>query len=973
VLTTTSHRQRISLELMLMASTGTTPRKLDQIKWGKGITEGDIREGFFLELLNVEMDEGGRIRCRDGVILNSDAIPTDGSMKYVHINGDPTSNYDNGWNLFIGTDNLELKSTAYIYPWGESYVDGGPNSYKLVLPNVVDVLSLEVTFLGSTVYLSSIDPLGNVNQIISISWYSVDGMFNSPKYILPADDLYGQKPSVSKWIVNSLDESPEVRTFHTAEYGYNRAGRGEVATEIESWLLNSPKSKVALLVEFQRKDTLDSRAYGFHGNAIVEYLVVFVYSDGGISAPSGPAVVSIDAPAPTDSFDLGVSFAVSPDLREGISQIRLYRKVISGGISPMVDHELIMTAPIYDKNNYRDLHITPLSADGFRDLINPDESVELSLPPHYGNLPPNEDYFYIENENVLGFRYNDVNYPFPLGPVITQNYSRPMSRIGYGHLFKNGLELDTIKETSGWFKLRANLTSIAYMPTHLYNEGDVTVSLVGLLYHNRTGSLGIRVDIPACTRIFDKYNKTLIDIGDPLDLNFEHYDSMIVGCSTPTPFFIDDSSLSFGRRYVGPGTERMLNDHNMVGSDLICYRGYFKISESTNHELLNASPSAQLSTGTNLGMNDPGLSTTFAMGRDRGQTGQGVPSLETELGSIDVSTLPEVRPRHIGTAGGRLFGLNLVEDGVNKPSKLMYTEFGKFSSFRSDNFISYGVRDDGHGVAISSMKSYIIAHHSSSTYVFDISGGADLSWREVAAYYDVGCINKNLIAMTPFGVFWCDQSHLWMFAGKQPTPIEVEIKNIYRSIVGSAYRLLYREDLRQLWLLSHGHPVYVYDLVGGAWHTHMFGGSLTGQNIMSLFTVANIPYFSSHSSSKNLPIIVIGRFSKTAVERFNWTIDTGMKDMNVPEVIKKVRRVYLDMVRDNPYSVLPASSVSVDAIGDDGQAVSTSGEYVDGRMIRISASVRGYRVGFKIQVKEATFWRGYLNSLGISFKMKKLK
>jgi hypothetical protein len=315
--------------------------------------------------------------------------------------------------------------------------------------------------------------------------------------------------------------------------------------------------------------------------------------------------------------------------------------------------------------------------------------------------------------------------------------------------------------------------------------------------------------------------------------------------------------------------------------------------------------------------------------------------------------------------------LNLKEDGVERPSKLMYTEFGKFSTFRSDNFISYGVRDDGQGVAITTLKSFVIAHHSSSTYVFDISGGSDLVWREVGAYFDVGALHNDLIAVTPFGVFWCDKSHLWSYGGQTPQPITNEIKKTYREIVSTAYALLYKEDLRQLWLLSTDNDAFIYNLEDGSWHTHRFvEGNLAGKKIRNLFTSGNEVFLSGVSPTDE--DFEFYKLSRESTSSFPWTIDTGLRNMDVPEVVKKIRRLYINIKRDAPFNDVNRRMI-LTSTGDDGVDIVEDNENVNDKVIRISASVRGYHVRFKIEIKEESFWRGYLDSLGVSYKLKNLK
>ena len=183
----------------------TTPRQLNQIHWEAGITDGDIRPGFMAKLLNVEMDEKGRIRCRDGVVSHDIHIPTINPSKFIHINGDPSALYNNGWNIFLTIN------TAYIYPYG--YDMTNEDKAELPLPFDIDIDSIEVVIIGTNLIISSLAIDGTPNDVISIVWITDEGKFSPPEYVVDGDDVYPELPGNKGWGIHEFDAVPEIHSY----------------------------------------------------------------------------------------------------------------------------------------------------------------------------------------------------------------------------------------------------------------------------------------------------------------------------------------------------------------------------------------------------------------------------------------------------------------------------------------------------------------------------------------------------------------------------------------------------------------------------------------------------------------------------------------------------------------------------------------------------------------------------------------
>lgn len=948
-----------------MSDALTTPRKLEQIRWARGITDGDIREGFFSELLNVEMDEPARIRTRDSIVEESVHIPTVEECKFLHLTSDPTSNRPDGWNMFI------TQGKVFVYPYGYDMTEA--DAAEIVLPISVDLSSIESVILGSSVIFSSLDPTtGAPNQVTSIVYNSASGKFSPPEYIVDSDYAYAQQDYDGSWGIHVFDRTPTARMWVADEYSsYDKAIRRSYLNQIESFLNSNSENGCAITCIPQPRDIITSYEPGYSGPTACQVVAVFVYADGSVSLPSN--IMDVSTEISGYDFDLGFNIFMHEDCFKSIVGVRLYRKILSGRPALSDQYDFLMYAPLFDESVHEDTLRESVSSEGVRVMVvNPDTNNDLP------SVDPNEaDYYYLANEETFGQRFAEDF----VDPTQTRE-----GRVIYGHRIPG----DTLNKTAGWIRPRDGSTAVMYMPVHMYQSGALVTSITGLRWED--GLIPERYSWTKTTvvhsnadNIFitDRFNVGDSEREDAYNNVFEVIqNAMIVGSHIAPPVRADwDVNIGglYGLWALGPNT----NDAGATWAasydkDLIGYRGVFRLSnpDGDGHSVTFSDSSGKLNISITVG-NTPsdqeeGFGRTFAAYRDPGKPSP-VPTLEEEIGGVNAEDISSVKPRHIGTAGGRLFALNILENSIEQPSKLMYTEFGNFSVFRKDNYIDYGVRDDGRGVAISTLKSYVIAHHTASTYVFDISGGSDFVWREVGAYKDVGCLDPNLIVTTPFGVFWCDRNHMWFYDGRQPIPITGEIINTYRSIVSKIERVLYKESLKQVWLVPNdGGYIYVFDIDGQRWHTHQF--TEFNQNTRlhdSIYVVGSDVFlntvtreFSEHKFYK---------FTDSGTAPFTWRLDTGKMDMGMPEIIKKIRRLYCHMVRDEAYAAVDRA-LKIQAIGStSGNILINDDLVINDEQVRISTSVRGYHVRFIISVEASEFWTGAMESLGVSYKVKKLK
>jgi len=824
-----------------------------------------------------------------------------------------------------------------------------------------EIDTIEVNFLGGTIYIAGENEEGLPNPVSSITWIESSGRFSNPEYIREGDDLYCSDPVSGNWTILALNVRPRLNvTTAGSEKGYSKTGRREAMDQVDSFFSNNPEeaqSTVFLHYEFQRNDGLHFRELGYSDSSEVQVVAVFVFYDGSMSLASDPKTILFDK---SFEYDIGFTVMTHKDLLAPVSHIRIYRKILDGGVTSSGNYDLLFTAAIFDEDVHEETYDVSVDSGYCGDKL------LFTTSSGYEEL---NDAWTLPDEENIGIKVTDD------GGDTWEHRASNNYYWKYGYKITSNSNDVTLKVTAGWMKPDVSYDDLrAYAPPHFYAEGDLEFKCIWRPLFSDTQLFHISVTMEESIYITDRYPtaQEYDSPGIPLYENeFEKIPAMIVGSKAAPPYTVYETG-SNGAGFKMPYTHEVYGGHPAPGAELtelLAGRGVFKcgvrIAESYG---LPDNATADIVAGGNAPNGDPSFGETFPLFRDSANPSFS-PTLEEELGGTDIENIAEINPRHIGIAGGRLFGLNITMNGVHESSKLVYSEFGKFSSFRIDNYIDYGVRDDGEGVGISALKSYVIAHHSSSTYVIDVSGGSDFAWREVGAYTDAGCISNDLIAITPFGVFWCSYNHMWLFTGSRPIPISDEIVNTYRRFARTAYKLSYKEDLKQIIMFSEGNNALVYDIEERAWHTHNFEEMSADDKTGSLFSVEGSIYLSHYSNGN------IGHsfrvFERDSDEHFTWGFNTGDISMGAPEVIKKIKRLYLNTVLEDTSST--PENIRINAVGDQSGNVTIDEDIINGGQLRRSVSVKGYFVNLDVKIDRSSFWRGSLDSLGLSYKMKKLK
>lgn len=353
----------------------------------------------------------------------------------------------------------------------------------------------------------------------------------------------------------------------------------------------------------------------------------------------------------------------------------------------------------------------------------------------------------------------------------------------------------------------------------------------------------------------------------------------------------------------------------------------------------------------------------------------------------------DVLPSSVAIAAGRMICLNSVHDGQRKPARLSYSEFRKYGTFLDSNYIDFGPRDDGVGVSLAYFAGRLLVLHSTSSYIIDISSGSDVSWREIGAFNDIGCLTNRTVVRTSVGVFFGDSNDCYYFDGMNISKLTrtpyADVRASYQSIADEDMVLSWRGDKRQLWV-SNGRDVLVYDFDLRAWHKHSVS-TIEASAMTDVVRFVNVGGV-EQLVIKSATLFAFYKFVDTDTTcKFQWGLTTGPITMGSSEFIKKLKSIYLDFDTSTPLEITPSVNDSQgfslwygDQSGDaDVIRIPAPGRTVE----KVRGSDRSYYLNLKVQANEngkwvgdpavwatgASYWKAAIESFGLSYKPKKLK
>ena len=315
-----------------------------------------------------------------------------------------------------------------------------------------------------------------------------------------------------------------------------------------------------------------------------------------------------------------------------------------------------------------------------------------------------------------------------------------------------------------------------------------------------------------------------------------------------------------------------------------------------------------------------------------------------------------------------LGGSSTTSEGVveHYGSRLYFSEYGNLSDWRG-NFIELGQKDAGHKVAIESFKSIIVCLFSNAVHFIDGSGGAASSWRILGGHLADGCLSKNHVAETPFGIAWCGKRGVYLFNGEKTIDLTLDkVQKRYIDSVADIKILAYNNIKKQLWVIGAyadnvGTDVLVYDFTGNSWHTHTLGDD-------ELENVYELRFFDDIDSEKYYANVSSGKIKVGTpfVDEVSWSIDSGPDAIGRQGITKKIKKIYFSSNKDGNIGIKANASQSMENIPTAEEEAVVAGSN------KIRTNGKG---SFIRLVAEADDWNSnnFIDSIEISYKPKKIK
>jgi hypothetical protein len=933
-------------------------KKLWQVGWKGGQTEGDVGPETVQELLNVDLDVEGQLHPRGTLTENTSRlwthtgatdIPID--MKYMNKPDDAAVVYrvqltTTGITVLLDSDGSTVVTLTFAAAegWaGSSTIDitskmdiDNNNIYVTALISGVPVGVFKAMYIsGSTRWRI---PLGTSNTGLSAeAAYSAKWVMIGPDGIVPALDIieitetWGQAPS------NTRD----------AFYSSANTLCGLMKTKVVIGALKmldraqSTAAVAAFIPQMSAKQTFT-----------VEFSVQFVYVDGTHSSMSDPASFTSQTSAADLAVGIASTIAMNTSLSQAVAAVNVYRRIIRKS-------EATITDPAYELLYTADIGSDVLAE---KDSIS-SENVIHKYWAEFHNLGSGVG---TDDEAAMG----TTSMMRVTIPSTTTNLIEP----GAGHRREFS---GTATYTSGWFKVAAytpdtpDSNLVVFCPRaliasgiHTYYAGNMIESqneaTQGQYYKMVLGSVGNE-----CVSVYNfaaNLGSNVYAIGGDQSILSPR---LVLGsyAQVPVRYYMGAAFTDNGGTWSV--TEKVQTAS--FGDDI----GGIVMYQPTN-SVTKCNYSTTAVTGAGTRMIDPKVLVMYV---DDTQAGF---SVENVAGINDIEK-SVVLPRKISFGAGRMLCLNVRQDETEKAARLVYSEFRRYNAFRKSNYIDYGPRDDGVGVSIAYFAGRLLVLHSTSCYVIDISGGSDMAWRELASYKDVGAISDKAVVTSSVGVFFASQADVYFFDGNKIIKIsDLEGRRVtaaYQAMTKANITLLWRSDLHQLWVCDRGTTVLVFDMDLGAWHKHsLIEFSTAGPYMLPIRfnNLANAEFLTTAYKNGTTDKVQAYTFvTNGTTTPFQWGVTTGPINMGVSEVVKKAKSLYVDT------SGVASTSGDIDVWYTDvtGSADKSFTPGTSRAVNRVKVSSRNYWLNMKLLTKlnGSTYWRGAIESLGLSYRPKRLK
>jgi hypothetical protein len=822
---------------------------------------------------------------------------------------------------------------------------------------------------GTDIYIAAIDPSTKLPiGVFHCMYLNSLNRFRLPLYT-EGTSLGGEVPISARWtMIGPSGVVPALSIIEVTErWGADPDNTREAFYTSATTLCGYTKSRVVIAATAVRDRNMKTSTLMTHFTPMaveqtfsVEMCVQFVYADGTHSRLSNAAAFSVTTSYANQCIGIATTVAVSSSISQTVASVNVFRRIVKRdeSVTPELDWELLYTADVS----------TDIIAE--KDRV----SSESSINKYWSSLSDID----ASCDGITSFGKKDTGF----NTVVFPDAGSRRSFVGL------------CAYTSGWFKCGTYTPDapdsylMVYCPNTLIAKGVHTV-WAGQIHESHNEDTD------------GWYYKRVVGSSTPNEAVIAYGWESLLGSNTYC-LGADESVLS--PEVQNQPTYLMFPIRRYIGAVDNWVSGSLSLSEQTQHRAFGAElagtaifvPTASSvktnylaegpTTASGSTMTGPRVMFMFV---DNSQAGF---SVESVCGVKDEER-STVYPRKIAFVGGRMIGLNVVQDGKELSSRLSYSEFRRLNAFRESSYIDYDTRDDGSGVAIASFAGRILVLHTTSSYILDISGGSDMSWRELGAYGDVGAISDLAVVSTNVGIFFGSYSDVYWFDGTKLVKItELEgrrVSTAYRAMDKSKVSLVWRGDLRQLWVCERLSNILVFDMDRGAWHRHALSEISNGEHTTPIRfnNVANVEFLTAQYKLLTVDAFYAFRFNPNVPTScpFQWGLTTGLINMGASEIIKKSKSFYLDLsgVTTQPAEpwYLPAPNERIpwgldiwytDVTGSvDKFIVPPTGRLVQ----RIRTSVRRSWLNFKVLAKlnGSTYWRGSIESLGLSYKPKRLK
>lgn len=983
-------------------------KRLYQADWSKGQTDGDQVPGTVRRILNMDLDDVGRIRTRRAIAGSPISITNFRVGQSVYMDYTPRWKPGaDGWLVMLHESGVFMQPVI-----GGS--GAGATGQHVVIPGIVpgtdqiDTEASQLVVYGDKAFISLVLVGGDHRGIFMVSSPDVNSRFRAPLEMVGTSHEYSSSGSMSRWICSHVEMgSPELFCEPVVGYGFL-----DTAYESVSFAYHWATSKLPLGSAYETAKTnlltsmggggvnavglipvilsAEEEMDGIHGptqaqiaanpgvlgnrstwgelgilgrNPVIEYRVQYLYYGGQMSKLSNIITATFnDGFTITDSADevktysVGFTIVVGKNIDSSIRGINVFRRIVDSGNEEVPeDDEFYLASTVW------------LDSETLEDADSEIGQTNIAYKPPLNTYRAGGSWRF-----GRGHADNDVKL----------NLSNPIAswikKIVGGYTYHETSFYDreiictggTTHRTSGWAQLGSQ--HMIFIPQHYAAACSYTYSETAMEYNGDVAGSGtVRSTFNAV--IMSSIHGISGSLNTAIRFGADLPSAIVSILGTPIRW-IHSMSYADGIRY--PYTWRFVRSHSGSPTDLVAL-----LSVDSQPVLTYSGPPGRAATLSGAWASSR---VPFVGIRDLGD--EKIDSESTVVGGRDDDFIL-VKPLSIAVSGGRLMGIGGTQDGDPQPSRFWYSLFQNYGMVLEGNYLDYGARDDGRGVAISASRGKVLIHFSSATYVVDVSGGSDMAWRELGAFSGVGLLNRRCVVETPIGSVWCDKGGVYVFNNRGLVEIShrpdegISVRDTYLRLIDGNHdrvRAFFKQDKKQVWI-SVGKSVLVWDVLSGAWHENEL------DEVEGPYGDFDIAGFASIAGNQKMMIVTrdphrLYLLQETDLQyshRFSWGMDVNF-DASAPELVKKAKRFYIDIMTRS--ADVPRITVSVNgqgggAIVQDLEVARVS-DIIDpsvDTMVRFSASARGRNLVMSVRNAEGTRWSAAIESLGMSHKFKALK